>query len=240
MKAGVVSDLHFELQQDGGLTLLKELHRNLGGIDILILAGDVSESRDIITHLEFLCGLFKEVVFVLGNHDLFHGSFSSVRKDLKDRAPKNLHFLDNEVYEVGGRRLVGSTMFYPHHWDNQFHHRDMADFEWIKGFVNDVYAENATAQYFLKTTVRRDDIVITHHLPTPRSILPAYSGHPLNRFFLCDMSDVIVNQEPAIWIHGHTHSSLNYKLFETQIICNPFGNPDGVNKDFDPGFVIEI
>jgi hypothetical protein len=37
------------------------------------------------------------------------------------------------------------------------------------------------------------------------------------------MMHVIADARPALWVHGHTHDSLDYRIGDTRIICNPFG-----------------
>lgn len=45
------------------------------------------------------------------------------------------------------------------------------------------------------------------------------------------------------WIKGNTHSSINLKIYDTQIICNPRGychKTNCENKDFNYEYVLEI
>ena len=66
-----------------------------------------------------------------------------------------------------------------------------------------------------------------------------YFGSPLNRFFVCEMDDVIEKTKPKYFFHGHTHSKIDYQLFNTKVICNPHGYPDE-NKIFDFNTFIEV
>jgi hypothetical protein len=46
-----------------------------------------------------------------------------------------------------------------------------------------------------------------------------------------------------LWVHGHTHSSFDYKLGKTRIICNPRGYPGtfgDMGNDFNPNLIVEI
>lgn len=48
--------------------------------------------------------------------------------------------------------------------------------------------------------------------------------------------------QPAAWLHGHTHSSSNYKLGSCYVACNPKGypEPEEENRDFNPILTIEV
>lgn len=90
--------------------------------------------------------------------------------------------------------------------------------------------------------------VITHHLPTMSSIDSKTSS-----FLDCACASELdefksnLGQDIDVWIHGHTHTSLDYHWkFQdkiTRVVCNPRGysqrgGPENLN--FDPKKVIEI
>ena len=52
------------------------------------------------------------------------------------------------------------------------------------------------------------------------------------------MADLIDEARPALWIHGHMHSRIDYRIGATRIVANPLGYDDE-NFAFDPGLVIE-
>ena len=95
----------------------------------------------------------------------------------------------------------------------------------IANFEKEVFLENEQAVSFLENTVREGDVVITHHLPSWKSISPRFQNNDLNQFYVCDMSDLICRAKPAFWFHGHTHTANDYLVGDTRIICNPFGYP---------------
>jgi hypothetical protein len=51
---------------------------------------------------------------------------------------------------------------------------------------------------------------------------------------------------PVLWVHGHTHTSFDYRVGECRVVCNPRGYMLGVsrrvpeNDDFNPAFVVDI
>lgn len=66
-------------------------------------------------------------------------------------------------------------------------------------------------------------MVLTHYLPSRHSIAPRWRSSPLNAFFLCDLTSLIAEKQPALWVHGHTHDSIDYRIGDTRVLCNPFG-----------------
>lgn len=54
-----------------------------------------------------------------------------------------------------------------------------------------------------------------------------------------DLTDVIEDGRPALWVHGHTHDSCDYELGATRIVCNPRGYEDE-NSAFDPELVVTL
>jgi Icc-related predicted phosphoesterase len=39
-----------------------------------------------------------------------------------------------------------------------------------------------------------------------------------------------MSARPALWLHGHTHGSCDYKLGDTRVVCNPMGYPGEVSE----------
>lgn len=50
-------------------------------------------------------------------------------------------------------------------------------------------------------------VVVTHHLPSGRSVAPRFAASVLNPAFASDLDHLIEEHEPALWIHGHTHEN---------------------------------
>ena len=87
---------------------------------------------------------------------------------------------------------------------------------------------------WLERTVQEGDVVVTHHLPSRRSVAPQFAGDPLNAFFLCDMERLILARQPLWWIHGHTHHPFDYQLGQTRVVANPRGYPSEARPDYVP------
>jgi Icc-related predicted phosphoesterase len=98
------------------------------------------------------------------------------------------------------------------------------------------------SQRFIETALKEDPtiptVIVTHHLPHPRSISGRFKSDLLNAAYASDLTDIIETGRPALWLHGHTHDSCDYRVGNTRIICNPRGYEDE-NNGFKPGLVIE-
>ena len=82
-------------------------------------------------------------------------------------------------------------------------------------------------------------IIVTHHLPSVRSIPVRFSRSPLNPAFALDLEALITVYQPDLWIHGHTHDACDYRLGDTRVVCNPRGYP-GEQTGFDAALLIEV
>jgi predicted phosphodiesterase len=75
----------------------------------------------------------------------------------------------------------------------------------------------------LSSNLGKRCIVVTHHLPSAKSIAKKYSGSPINCAFASDVDDLI--PRASLWIHGHTHDTFDYQLDGCRVVCNPAGYP---------------
>lgn len=84
-------------------------------------------------------------------------------------------------------------------------------------------------------------IVMTHHAPSLRSVAPQFRDDLLTAAYASARDDLIERYQPALWVHGHTHVSFDYRIGGTRVVCNPRGYaPDDLNPSFDPEFVVDV
>ena len=97
-------------------------------------------------------------------------------------------------------------------------------------------------------------VVLTHHAPHFRSVDERYKTDILTAAFASDLSDLLSlhrsNAGPEVppaperssdllWVHGHIHSSADYRVGNARIIANPHGYGTE-NPAFDPKLTIEV
>jgi len=238
----VISDVHTEFMRDGGGSFVKDLNKD---VDVLIVAGDLAVGSGITGALRLLCRAYAHasVVYLTGNHE-YYGYTPNYVHELVERACErhlNLRWIRaGESVRVGSQRFIGGTMWFPKPPSSATKQR-LNDFKLIKDFEPWVYAENRTTVRALERGVKSTDVVVTHHLPSQRSVAPEYRGSDLNSFFVCDMEHVIRERKPKLWIHGHGHNSVDYDIGKTRVVCNPFGYALHEENDaFDYNNIIEL
>jgi hypothetical protein len=94
----------------------------------------------------------------------------------------------------------------------------------------------------LKEDFTGETVVVTHHLPSMQSVSDRFKTSILSACFASNLDAQFGRNR--LWIHGHTHDTLDYVKNGTRVLCNPrgyshYGN-DQENNEFNPGLVIEI
>lgn len=69
-------------------------------------------------------------------------------------------------------------------------------------------------------------VVLTHHLPSAKSISPKYITSRSNVAFASHLDYLLELGAANLWVHGHTHESCEYVVDgKTWVVCNPYGYP---------------
>lgn len=220
----VISDVHTEFHADKGVEFCSTLEAE--GVDVLVIAGDFctwqtnDHSRLVFKNLK----QFKKILYVPGNHDHWHagpGHLMSARFRKLEKAFPNVSVLDNRVLEVQGHRFIGGTMWFPRtevrgYW---------SDFAFVHGGQDWIAGQNEAFLDLARNEIRPGDVVITHHLPSYKSVGAVFRDSPTNKFFVTECDELIKQTRPQLLLHGHTHLSADYDLGATRVVCNPFGYP---------------
>lgn len=223
----VLSDIHMEFHPDCGEEFAKSLDPT--GVDVLVLAGDISEGPQIPRALGYICKQFKDsaVLYVHGNHEFYNNWRDEViRFTLKaiDENP-NLIWLDNSCINLNGQKFVGTPLWFRDQGDRRKDF-EFSDFFNIHGYDLWVYNQNSKALNLLDAHLEEGDILITHHLPSKQCVDEEYRGSD-NSYFVCDVEDIILERKPKLVIFGHTHTSVDKMICDTRVVCNPYGYQKG-------------
>jgi Icc-related predicted phosphoesterase len=118
MKIALASDIHLEF---GPLDL-----KNDQSADVLILAGDICVADDFVSSRSYkqelaqqyhkffdqVCQEFPHVVYIMGNHEHYHGDAAKSYSILKEHLDYgNLHILEKETWSHLGHTFVGGTLW---------------------------------------------------------------------------------------------------------------------------------
>lgn len=228
MRIHLYSDLHLDHYSDKGAKFLKEIKHQTA--DVAVLAGDITTGK-FADNFRKLFLQFKDqyahTLVIPGNHEPYGTSPQQVERSynlaLKDI--DNVHVLDSKLITIDGQRFIGGTMWYIDGPMNAVFEGMMNDIHYIKGFKPWVYNKQQEFELLLRKELMKDDVVITHHLPSYKSVNERYRGSSLNRFFVCEMDWIIYERKPKLWLHGHSHSPCDYFIEETRVVCNPRGYP---------------
>ena len=55
---------------------------------------------------------------------------------------------------------------------------------------------------------------------------PRFAGSLITGGFCSNLESRIQQWKPDLWIHGHVHDPMDYRIGKTRILCNPWGHPN--------------
>ncbi len=243
MRIQLLSDLHFEFHYDRGASFVEWLDPT--GVDVLVLAGDVTVAGDIPSALGVLCRRYAraQVLYVHGNHEYYGATYQQVADYTAQAVMENanLRWLDCQLVEIDGTRFLGTTLWFRPAPEALCWRGLLNDFERIIDFDRWLGRENERALGFLHTELRSGDVVISHHLPIWAAMTPELRDGPLAPFFVCDVESLIVERRPRLWLFGHSHRSHDSRLGPTWLVSNPFGYAAfEENQDFGWSYTLDI
>lgn len=254
MKLQILSDYHLEFYPTTKI-------RNVGS-DVLVMAGDIVTVKGLLNNefddfFEYISTQFKDLIYVLGNHEHYNYTFNKSVDDLRNYLSKysNIHVLDDQSIEINNVKFIGSTLW------TDVNNNCPITIEALKNYLNDfrlinyinefgnykVFHPTTAAllhshskQFIKQQTVDHEKcVVVTHHAPSYRSIHEKYKCDKyMNHGYASYLEDMMIDNI-KVWIHGHVHSPSDYIVNNTRVVCNPHGyRNEGVKYKGD--LVVEI
>lgn len=261
MKILILSDLHLEF----GYFFIPEMENEKE--TVVILAGDIGLVKKDYTYRDFInntCDRFKNVIWIMGNHEFYGANFTTALTKVWNATldHENLYIVDKETVTIEDVAFVCATLW------TDFDNNNIMTMEsaglWMNDYKKirngpisepwrsklkplDTLSDHMRAkEYIFPEIVKQKEagkkvVVVTHHLPSFQSISEEFRTDPLNGAYASELFEDIMETRPNVWIHGHSHASMDYYIGETRILNNPRGyKGHEMNKNFDDTFTIEL
>lgn len=243
------------------ILLLNDLHLEFapyepetGGYDLVVLAGDIhTKERGVRWARDrFTC----PVLYIPGNHEGYGTHWEkNILKMKKEVEGSSIRILERDVVVIDGVRYLGATGWTTFDiWHDpvsamnaagqgrDFYGSGQRDYRLIRTgpyrrlLPRDTAAWSAqTRAWLIRTLAEPFDgptVVITHHAPSVRSLVGGQVAHILDAADANAWDDLIEHSGASLWLHGHTHHKVDYRIGATRVVSNPRGYP-GQQLDHD-------
>lgn len=168
MRIAYASDIHIEFAD---IKLTNDMEA-----DVLVLAGDIFVSKDLMEYDDGYPGFrserihnffiscsqqFKHIVYVAGNHESYHSDIHATIPNARNclKYIKNLHILDKESVEIDGVIFLGATMW------TDMNDRDPETVQHVRNGMNDfrIITNSKNVVSYKTPRVTNPDIMETKH-----------------------------------------------------------------------------
>lgn len=263
MRIGVLSDLHLEFRDFDPPAALRSA-------DVIVLAGDIHNGVAALhwARRSFPDQAIVQVAgnheFFGARHDVLLAEMRRVARRL------GISFLENDAVVLDGVQFIGATMWTDYELFTvpsrplqlapaaamALMQRRLMDYALIRWRPEretdapderlltpaDTVALHRRSRAWLARELDRPfdgpRVVVTHHLPSWRSVAPRFLQAPSNAAFASDLDELF--GPVALWVHGHTHHSFDYRAGGTRIVANPRGYPLKDGGFENPGFTPDL
>lgn len=263
MRLLVISDVHLEF---GPFAFPEPMPK----FDVAVFAGDMH--RPITAALKWMADQReagplrgREIIYVAGNHEFYNSEMKgtlAAAAELADEA--GIHLLHRRAVVIEQVRFIGCTLWTDYrllgaprpsmvYAGQALNDHRLIRYKEESGHHSRFMPWHAAAEHRLDLAFIRGElgkthegptVVVTHHAPHPQSVQPRHQGSALSPAFVSDLSAVLEEYQPALWIHGHDHGSHDYLIGRTRVLANQAGYPnlhgDRENPWFDPICVVEV
>jgi Icc-related predicted phosphoesterase len=251
----IFSDLHVDVSPPPPIAIG-------GDVDLVVVAGDTAQgAHNSFVALRRIVPEKIPIVMVMGNHEFYRRCLPEELLQAKELAPNfNVSLLETDSVVLGGGvRFAGCTLWTDYRLFGANNaaaamrvasqglndHRLISwrKNPWQRFRPEEALLTHTASKAFLTRTLATPfagpTVVVTHHAPQWLSVHPQYRSDLLTAAFVSDLSALIMEFQPALWVHGHVHSSFDYAVGRTRVLCNPHGYWDE-NPNFNPSLVVEV
>lgn len=269
MKFDLCSDLHlsfggYKLLESAPTEGTKVLVMAGDTLEVVALKTSSNEQRHMALYLQNLNDHYDLVIYIMGNHEHYGNSFIHTKQNLVTQFKKlNLnHFvvLEKEMYEYEDVIFFGATLW------TTFRNRNPLSMNTAQSYMND-YREihvgpgayqdklylttNDTAiqcemtkrkiAEFASLTLDKKKVLVTHMAPCSLSVGPEYASSLTNDAYYEDISELLMDSDIKVAVHGHIHEPVDYMLDNCRVVSNPRGYHGHESQTNSYGFkMIEV
>jgi hypothetical protein len=244
MKVYVASDIHLEF---GDIVL-----ENRDAVDVLILSGDICVAQDIgrpdVNNIlegsrsnrvrdffQRVSDTFPHVVYVMGNHEHYHGDFSKsadiIGGMIADQKLDNVYLLEKQCKEINGYLFIGGTLWTDMNGGDPLtlYHAgsSMNDYRGVKNSAKgraggnwkflpeDTVHDHRAMKQYIKTVIEnrhaqnmhdRNIVVVGHHAPSFMSVHEKYQYDTMMNGCYYSRLDEFIMSRPEIVLWTHGHT----------------------------------
>ncbi|MDA3877015.1 MAG: metallophosphoesterase family protein [Halothiobacillus sp.] len=263
MKIHVLSDLHIEIARWPRNIDLKAVDA-----DVTVLAGDIGSGLQGLEFALSIDR--PVVYVMGNHEFYGKRGMDRLWEKLRERAAgTNVQILENESFTISGVRFLGCTLwsdFALHGQSAQVQSMltcslRMSDYRYIRKtrystngqflLPDDTLTFHLESRTFLERELAEPfdgkTVAVSHHAPSRQSVktVDRFSGErasalnvELYSAFASHLEGLV--DQSDLWIHGHTHLALDYRIGNGRVVSNPRGY-GGIAEvqEFDPFLVIE-
>lgn len=233
-----ISDLHLEFYKSNK-NLYKTIEKKLPLADLLILAGDIGYPdkhyrQHYVNLLKTFKTIYHHVIVVPRNHEYY----ATEKYNIQDQLDKlsdicretNVILLNNNSVIINNVKIIGTTLWSQidkYGFDgindkgkvfktiDDYNNEHIKCFDWLKNELDTDATNNEI----------KDQIIITHHLPSSKLVHARFKNSPINTAFCTDILDKLNLTKARYWFTGHTHEYSSMVHNNTKFVVNPLGYP---------------
>jgi calcineurin-like phosphoesterase family protein len=264
VKLYILSDLHLEHD----ISTFVPPAKTVAAADVVVLAGDIFEGNDGVKSIRWAAHAFKgkPVVLVSGNHEYINGDWIESLAEMRRVAKLcGVHFLENDSVILHSVRFLGCSLWTDYEYFGA--ERKKVAMEKALNYLPEFFSVMAGRDMLTpQMTVERhkesldwlqkelakpfdgSTVVVSHHFPHKNSCNQRYAGDLTTAGFGSRLDEALMCKA-NLWIHGHSHTSANYRVGDSKsyvrVICNPRGVPfawftnEWENQAFNPNMLVE-